>query len=454
MKKIFILLLFYSILNAGNNSTELHSSRSNLKNYSNINKKEDQKLKRAIYYYKNGKYEKSYEVLNRYLLNNLKNIKWQYYLGRSAYKLGKFEEAISAFERVLMLEPTNIRAKLEIAKIYFETKKLDKSKNLFEEILKENIPVQVKLNVKKYLKAIEKSRKKSFLKAIAVVGISYDSNVNNSPVDEQYYIPKLQINLDNTVTYDSDYAHQEILILNHLYDIGNPGGFALKNNFLFFLKTMEKYSDKNIFFYSYSPAISYRKNKYLVDLAIGYERMFYGSNPYLHTFYFSPSLQYMLSKTFMYKISLKFQRKIPESLLNKERDANFYEIFLSIQKKLSNKFFINPTISYQQERKIDSVLTNIDLDAIALGLGTVYKFTEDKSFGLKLLYRDIKYKDIDSLYGTKRKDRYYNFSISFTKKMSKGFIFQGSIGHIKNYSNHPSSAYKKSYANINIIKEF
>jgi len=453
VKKISILLLFYSFINANDNHIGLFY---NYKNYSEkyayIEKND--KLKKAIKLYRENRYSKSYEILNKHLFNNLNNIRWQYYLGRSAYKLGKVEEAISAFERVLMLNPTNIRAKLEMAKIYFEIEKLDKSKELFEEVLKENIPPSVKLNVEKYLKVIEKARKKTFFKAVAIVGISYDSNVNNSPIDDQYYIPKLQINLDNTVTHDSDYAHQEILMLNHIYDIGNPGDFVFKNNFLLFLKTMQSYSDKNILFYSYSPALSYRQNRYLIDLAVGYERMFYGSNPYLHTFYLSPSLQYVLSKTTLYKVSLKLQRKVPESSLNKQRDANFYELFLSLQKKLNSQFFINPTFSYQKERKIDSNLTNIDLDAISLGLATSYKLTEDKSIGLKLLYRDAKYKDVDSIYGTKREDRYYNASISFNKIFNKGFLVQGILGHIKNSSNHPSSTYIKNYANINIIKEF
>jgi len=258
---------YYEVLlkNIENKKTLDSILKKTKKKYTDLIVQKNKSLKDAIRYYKNKEYDKAYKILNNRFLKNLDNIKLQYYLGRSAYKLGKFEEAISAYERVLILKPDNIRAKLEMAKTYFKIKKFDKSKKLFTEILKEKIPPQVKRNVKKYLTAIEKSRKKSFLKAVAITGITYDSNVNNSPVDDQYYVPKLQTNLPNGVTDDSDYAHQEILMLNHLYDIGNPGDFIVKNNFLFFFKTMKKYSDKNVFFYSYSPALSYRQNRYLID---------------------------------------------------------------------------------------------------------------------------------------------------------------------------------------------
>lgn len=411
-------------------------------------------LKSAVRHYKNGEYSEAYEILKELELTHLSDLRLQFYLGRSAFETGHYEDAVIAFERVLIARPDDTLVKLEMARSYYALGNYTDAEQLFREVLQAQIPSSVRQKVLVYLSKITHRRTRSFFHGSIMVGLGYDSNVYNRARYDEIFLPAYQIKVDNAVIDDDDFYHQELLQFHHLYDFGDQGGFAVKNDVSVYFQTMKKHSDKNLFYANYTPALVYLYNNYLIGCALGFDKMFYGSDPYLHTYYFMPSVQYNSSYERFYKVTLTLQKKKSDSPLNEGRDANYLMVTMLMHTMLSDVWMFEPSVSLIRERKIDSHLTNVDHDSALLRLWTGYRISSDKSVSADLTVKKLHYTDADYFFLKKRDDLYTNVSLSFAKKLKKDMRVEATFGYIYNDSNLDTYNYDKIYANINLVKEF
>ena len=143
----------------------------------------------ALKNFRSKNYEKSYTQFNALFLTNMEDVLINFYLGRSAYELEKYEFALSAYDRILIAEPNNTRARLEMAQTYFKMKLYVQSLSEFNEVLKnKKLPLKVKKIVNAKVEYIKSIQKKSFIKATAIAGILYDSNINSTPATGSFNI--------------------------------------------------------------------------------------------------------------------------------------------------------------------------------------------------------------------------------------------------------------------------
>ena len=425
--------------------------------------KEDQKKEiisqytEALNLYKIKQYQKAYELFNILFEKNLDNVNINFYLGRSAFELKKYHESIIAFERVLFSNPDSPGAKLEIAKAYYMSGDFNEAKRYFEEIYKdEKTPENVKEGVGKYLAAIEKNRKKHFLNGVLLAGINYDSNVNTRSDYDIYSIPSLPAPVTNTVADEQDFAHQEVLILNHKYK--KSAGTIYKNDFMFFTKTMNnhKNSAKDIDMVSFTPAINHiYKNGLSIDYALFADALWVDDKSNLRTYGLIPRFTYILDKTTITSGYFKYQIKKnqPESL--KINDSKYIELNNIWQFIYTKGISYGGAFTYTRERQDSTQANNtIDKESFMLKANSTYMIGNKFSLAPVFSYKYTKYDKDDFLYNVKRSDDEYKFALMGTYIYSPKWLFQLGGDYTKNDSNIPANEYNKHTFTFNIIRPF
>jgi outer membrane receptor protein involved in Fe transport len=256
---------------------------------------------------------------------------------------------------------------------------------------------------------------------------------------------------------DGDFYHQEYAQIENIYDIGEPGGFALRNHFSVYFKTMGEYSDKNIFFGTYAPSLIYSiGHQTFLTLKLQYDNMFYGSDPYLTLYTVRPSVAHVFSPTLLTRLSLYYQYKKSESNLNEHCDADIWGILAEAEKQINPRWTLTPTLAWQQERedKDRPEITNVDNDAISAALRATYHYSNKISLAAGYHYRYTAYQETDPLFQSKQKERFHNISAEINYRFKPTWRFQATGGYIDNHSNQDPFTYHKYYANFNVIKEF
>lgn len=111
---------------------------------------------RALNVFEKGNYNESYHEFYKLFLLKMDDVKYNFYLGRSAFELKQYEEAQSIFERILLYQPDSMRAKLELARTYFELGMHKESISLFNEVKNEkNIDPLIVKNIDYFLKRMK-----------------------------------------------------------------------------------------------------------------------------------------------------------------------------------------------------------------------------------------------------------------------------------------------------------
>lgn len=430
--------------------------------YANEIKKEDQKetiiqYKEALSLYKLKQYQKAYELFNILFENNLDDVNINFYLGRSAFELKNYHESIIAFERVLFSKPESTRTKLELAKAYFMSRKFRDAKKYFEESLKDpNLPENIKVGVNKYLEIIDNNTQKNFFSGVFLAGINYDSNVNNRSDYDLYNIPNLPNPATNTVEDEGDFAHQEVLILNHKYK--KTDNTIFKNDFMVFSKTMNnhKNSAKDIDMISYTPTINHiYKNGLSVDYSIFADALWLDDISNLRTYGVMPKFTYILNKSVITNGYVKYQIKRNQVESSKINDSKYLELNNAWQfiSKSGVSYGISFTFSKEQQKN-EQANNTIDKDEYTLKTNSTYMIGKKISLAPTLSYKYAKYDHEDFLYKVKRSDDEYKASLTATYVYSPKWLFQLGGDYTKYRSNIQANEYSKHTFTFNLIRPF
>lgn len=142
---------------------------------------------------KNGDYDQGYEMSKQLIDEWEGDPRFDFYYGLHALETGHFDEATFVFERLTAFDPHTLRYRLELARALYFNNNTENAKTEFEIALKSNPPPQVKANIRKFLKRINKSEAAARHSFHASVGLTsgYDSNINSGTEEEGIEFPDI-----------------------------------------------------------------------------------------------------------------------------------------------------------------------------------------------------------------------------------------------------------------------
>ncbi len=442
MKKSLLLLFGLLSLNA---QTTVSNTNTTIQNKSNS-------YEVAYSFYKNKNYQVAYEIFNALFKNNLENKEINFYLGRSAFELKKYDEAYSAFERILIKYPNENRVKLELARIDYIQGRYKSSKKLFLELKKQNLPKNVQNNIDIYLSKIAQKTQKSFFNGIYMVGVGYDSNINNRANSDSFYIPSSSLTFVNTTKNENSANIYGALFLNHKYKYKDD--ITLKNDFLIYAKSILRDSSKSIGYLSYSPSVDISYDKVSVQYGAFVDFLRYDNKYYMNTYGINPKLSYLYSSKTKIGLVFKYQNKVNKIDKNKNKDSTNKSLSLNITNILNTKYTLQTKLKFEDETKEKDGLSNIDYRSTLLSLALQYKKSKRFTLGTAISYNDKKYKDISNIYLKKQENDEYIYNLNSLYLLKNKWVNKIDISHTNVKSNFDSNEYIKNTISISFMKRF
>ena len=408
----------------------------------------------ALHLFKDHNYQASYHAFEKLVQSDFNSYHYNFYLARSATLLNKLDEAISIYERILIVHPNNTRSKLELGKLHYQQNSYALAENYFKDALQDDVPPAVVKNVNQYLAKIQAAQSKSTLSAAVIFGIGHDSNVNTTPDSEAWFIPAFGVDFDNANDVIESNFHQETVVIDHYYDALQEYGFGIKNNLLFYAKTLPEQNDYNILFTRYTPALVFPVGKHRLEAALEYSYMHYGEESYLESYGVAPKMVFKNQPNQIVTLQAKLLKKHYLQAEKQEKDATQGEISISINQKMNSNLLINLSSKAQRDRKDSGDLYDVDFDSIGVQLSMNYRLSQDWKLGGSIGIKEIRYSDENPFFIEEREDSNRRLSISLTKNINKTLAIQASLNRVFNQSNQQPYEYQKDLMTLNVIKRF
>ncbi len=417
----------------------------------------------GINLFNSGNYKDAYDKFNQAFKSDKSNPQISFYLGRSAYELGLYDKSLVAYERVLIHDENHIRTKLEVGRVYLMLKMFEEAKTEFYEVLDSNPPESVKENVQKILTSLEKLEERNFLNYSATAGIGYDTNINMNPGSEVLldYLASSNPNLDKDGFKADDEIDasflQEALSVNHIYDLGERGGFYLDNSVNLYNQNYKSNKEYDVFYTSANVGLGYLKEDYKFVIPLIYDKIVYGRSSLLDSISIAPKFSKQIFKTLSFNTFFKFQRKMYNKNEDKGRESDVKEAGIGFTKSIDTHYF-DVSYSFLNENKTksnsDSNSNFINKDLYNLKLS--YFKNIDDLFNLNLQYnfRKSLYDDVISDIDAKREDNYKSYLVGASKDLSKSTSLLFSYNLIDNNSNYTPIMYDKSIYSLNLNINF
>lgn len=203
--------------------------------------------------YNAGDFKTAYGMFEGLSLEFPNNAEFNFLLGRSALELKMYDQAITAFDRVLILNPSHTRTHLELARLYYEQQRFESAQIELDLVLKENLPSNVRDIALSFKSRIDESLTRHTFNGALIIGGGYDTNANNDIGKKEFIIPAFNIPITGSDKL-SDSNLFATAVLNHTYDFGERGGWALENSFVAYDKINNKQSKNDLVLFSATTA--------------------------------------------------------------------------------------------------------------------------------------------------------------------------------------------------------
>jgi hypothetical protein len=391
--------------------------------------------------YNIGNYKRSYELFNKLFYKHNYNLNINYFLAQSAIKLGMYDEASIALERVLIQDPKFNKARYDYARLLTKLNLKEEAKKEFNILLKENITEEIKKDVEKYLKFLNKKKKLTSNSATLILGMGHNTNVKNSTLYET-----------NNTTFGEkplkDSFHNEILSLDFNKILKSNKAIKLKNSFLAYNKSYFNEKDENTSVFSYLPNISYMFDTNIYGLDLNATRVFRKENKDLNVLAFSP---FIANKNL--KVSLEYQKLLYTKAENKENNFEKYsfEFLYNLRKDLKLYTSLSKITRINKESKAFNLDDNVTK---AIGFFYNYRFNNKNMLYFNYKFGITNYRYIHSFFQTKRKDNNHYISLNYINEITTTDSVNLSTSFNKNNSNQGASEYDEFEIKLNYMKKF
>ncbi|MEA3513544.1 MAG: CDC27 family protein [Campylobacterota bacterium] len=407
------------------------------------------KYKEAKELFNNGNYEESAEILNKILNDDISNIEINFYLGRSYFEMGDYENAMVHFDRILIIDENQLRARVELAQTYLKLNLKEDALTNFNHVLKQNIPDNVRQNIYKILNLEKKTKKNSFFYGSVSLGLTKDTNVNNTTFNKTYDTPVLT---DIKVTDDEikDNYSDASLRLNHNYNINEK--YSIENKINLTDQRYENETTNNMQLLTYNLNLVTKTSNLKIYYGLDYLRTTLDSEDYLNIVGYSVNLQKNYSNHIRYFSSIKVSKKSYSKDENKNLNSNNYQVIIGSNITVSKISKFNLMYIYSKDIKDDKEISDETTNAIIIG--NSYSIYDNLKVNSSIF---AKYKK-DSLEFTEfevnKKDELYITSIGLDYYITKSFILSTNFKNSRSLSNIPIYAYTKKTYGISITKRF
>ncbi|WP_024850155.1 surface lipoprotein assembly modifier [Hydrogenovibrio kuenenii] len=419
-------------------------------------------FKSALQLYKDKQYQASYEAFMALADTDYTNVDYNYYLARSAFFVKHYNEAIAAYERVLIMYPNNARSKLELGRTYYKMHRYTEARKYLNEVLKSSAPQVVKNNIRYYLARMTedgKKPKRNTVKATLLGSVFYDSNLNYSPESDQMTLPS------GTLTSSADigaWGSEQMLLVNHRYENPDKYDFAWKNDAVLYNKVSPGNSEYNILYGSYSPALSFQKDRWTLDAGVSVDGMKYGKDPYMVSYGLTPKAVYIPNMTEYISTQLKLLKRDYQTSSTKAKNSKFVQLTVLYQKRMGPVFswFGQGTLETELKDKTPTTIVNVDYQLLGLKVGAGYLLPKNISLSGSLGYQSKQFLDNDRLLkyfnapSKKEHDNRYYAELVLAKELDKNFTAQFRASRVQNDSNISVYKYQKNLYTFNILKRF
>lgn len=401
----------------------------------------------ALNDFKNKNYQASYTLLNELFNKNLNDININFYLGRSAFELALFDEAVLAYERILFEKPETLRVQFELGRTYLAKENYLDAKKYFLSITEDTkAPKDLVELSQKYLLLIEDKISKYKIGGILMLGVNYDSNINNSSKYDFFDYPLLG-QVQNTTKKEGAFAHQEVAVLNYSYQFDDK--YLFKTDGLAFLKSMfdNDLNDKNIKMIGLSPSIRHTYQENLsFDYGVFIDNVWVGGDNYIQSYGINPKLNYTLQQNETLMFLFKYQIKNYQQQVNKPKDSTYTELAGTYTTLYNENWIVSPTLKLTDEKKQAGTQQDVDNKAIEIALNNTYLYSQKLFFLPSFLMKKTTYDTRD--------EKEYLLKIGANYLYTPQWIIQGDASYTTQTATQKAFEYNKYNFGVNLIRSF
>lgn len=406
----------------------------------------------AFRYFNSGNYHKSFDIFDKYQLENLTNEKYNYYYALSAYKIKKYKIALGVYERIIMNNPNYQYARLGLGMTELKLFMYEDAKNEFEALLSNPVTYDnIKNSARIYLKKTNIAMKKSDFKLTVGVGIYHDSNVNQAPVDEQVNIPALNIDVE-TQKSKSDSYHQDMINLYSRFNLFDRSNWYLSNNAFIHNTGYRKAKEQDLVNIGIAPTLNYSTDDYDFSFLVQGMNVRRGDKKYLNIFYVKPTVSFDIAQSLKVTLGVSNLQKNYAKEYKGYSSSTFEGDIKLAHFLFGNYVFWNLAIG--NERSKNDLRIDVDNHYENLGLDLYFPVFNKAFIRLKNDYQAKHYSNYNAFFQNKRKDDIYKFSLAFMYNFTEDWL--GEIGYTYkfNHSNQDLYNYKEQIFGFNIYKTF
>lgn len=410
---------------------------------------ESKEFKNAMNLFNEKKYAEALKYFNNFFETESDNAQINFYIGRCATELKLYDEAIAAFERVLISDANHIRSKVELGRIYFEQQDYEQARDQFNEVLKFNVPENVKLQIQKYIDAINGATKEHSFQGALIFGFAYDSNVKND-IGNIYYNAGVFTNLQGR-SEEGGKSSSEVLSIVHRY-APYKMDYSWQSSLLLYNQNYNKVEDSDVFYTQLSSSFIQRFGQSEFSIGPSFDRLIYDYKKLSTSLGVISKFSTLIQNDLLFEevVSWKKQDYIET---NDAMDAHIFESNTKLKKIFQEINTISVSLSLGKTNNINDGRTDVNqnTNGYKLEFGTVlHGFNIDVYFGRKW----TRYKDEDVLYEMKRDDLSTSYGVTLGYPLSKQWNLSFGANDIKNASNFASSNYEKNTYNLNLMRVF
>lgn len=227
------------------------------------------------------------------------NIDFLSIYGVKLVKSGKARSAIEVYKKIINRRPDLLVYYLELARLQFFLNELDDAKINFEYVYSKNLPVNVKYNVRNYLKKIENLKPSSVSYNFK---LSFNDNINNGTYSDTIRLFGIPFKVDENAKAKGSYEFYTGIEANHQFKSDNlklnVGGKLDHSNF-----TSSAY-DRLKYTFITGPEYQIKNHQIKLDLTLSKDEMNWNDVTnskelrLSHFFNYSPQLRFSSTLSF------------------------------------------------------------------------------------------------------------------------------------------------------------
>lgn len=406
-----------------------------------------------------GDLELAYKIFGELLLKDPENVKINFARGMTCMAMKDYPRARLAFERILMKDPGNDRARLEMARAQAASRQYDAARKNLLEVLSHDIKPEVRANVERFLKDLNKYVKKFTVTGRADIGFFDDSNVNVGPDSEIIDISPI---IYGTLVVDELALGAESrpikskgqylsIAASSSWDIGNQGSWLAIADGMFYNNILDEAEHLESRYIMVSAGLTKNEADSAMRMPFRYSHIDTGGNPLADMFGLAPvyRMSKMNGRAWFATSAVLEMRNYTK--LN-DRDSIYGSLGQSVR-----------MLSEDGKSSVSMSLT-VSHDATDAGIyeadGLAWQLSGDHVLPLGILVyarvgrSSLDYAERETLSREKRKDSQRQFVVGITKRFGSRFGIDANYQDTRNTSTFALYQYDREVGTVSAFVSF